>query len=144
MLSILLVITIFFLCIPSVSALWTFRVIDVDGEYIEGAKVELASGVAYTNDNGIATFDVAPGEYNLTIIRSGYKPHNSQVTLTENGNSEIILQRGMEAQTGLIALAIFIMGMIASVSIIPKDFKYLGVLLSILIPLLLLASEVVI
>ena len=100
--------------------------------------------MAYTNENGITTFDVAPGEYNLTIIRSGYKPHNSQVTLTENGNSEIALQRGMEAQTGLIALAIFIMGMIASVSIIPKDFKYLGVLLSILIPLLLLASEVVI
>lgn len=70
------------------------RVVDVSGEPIASARVELHPGslrVASEQDGHFSFRGVAPGKYSLVTQRIGYRPLTTQVEVSESGASPTIV-----------------------------------------------------
>jgi len=65
-------------------------IVDVDGEPVSDALITIDSGESTnTNENGAFTINAPPGEYDLTINRTGYKDRSETVDIKEDKNTNL-------------------------------------------------------
>jgi len=75
----------------------TFEVTDEDEEAIEDADVALNDYEEATDEDGMAAFEVAPGEYDYTVTKDGYEDATGTVAVVdEDVTEEVTLEAVVE------------------------------------------------
>ena len=71
------------------------HVIDVEGNPVPDARVELNGYVDYTNFDGRVTIEAPEGTYTLTVSKTGYRTYTESVTIIagETFTVEVVLEK---------------------------------------------------
>ena len=90
---------------------WLVQVIDSSGAVVQGARVQVggstsqSDGTATTDRDGLATLEVIPGTYILTVTANGFERWSEQIEERSTSNAPIVARLKVASGGGVGILA---------------------------------------